>query len=58
MKAYANKSQRDVSFAVGNMVHLKLKAYRLKSLAMKLNEKLNPRFYGPFKVLERVGKVA
>ncbi|WVZ20256.1 hypothetical protein V8G54_007578 [Vigna mungo] len=34
------------------------KPYRLKSLARRLNEKLSPRFYGPYKVLECVGVVA
>lgn len=57
MKRYANKS-RDVSFEKGDSVYLKLRPYRLKSLAKKINEKLSARFYGPFEVEERMGQVA
>lgn len=40
------------------MVYLKLRPYKLHSLAKKINEKLSPRFYGPFKILEKIGPVA
>lgn len=40
------------------MVYLKLQPYRMRSLARKPNEKLAPRFFGPYKVLQQVGKVA
>ncbi|TXG48196.1 hypothetical protein EZV62_027490 [Acer yangbiense] len=36
----------------------RLKPYRLRSLAKRVNEKLSPRFYGPFEALARIGKVA
>ena len=58
MKASANIHRRDVSFAVGDMVYLKLRPYRHSSLARRINEKLAPRFYGPFQVIQQVGKVA
>jgi len=47
-----------VSFAIGDFVYLKLYPYRMKSLGIRVNHKLGARFYGPFEVLERIGKVA
>ena len=58
MKATADLSRRAVEFQVGDYVFLKLRPYRQKSLAARKNEKLAARFYGLFKVLSRVGKVA
>ena len=58
MRAYANKHRRDVNLAVDDWVYLKLQLYRLKSLAKKLNEKLSPRFYGPYQISKVIGKVA
>ncbi|RDY05430.1 Tf2-8, partial [Mucuna pruriens] len=58
MKIQADKKRRDVELTVGEMVYLKAQPYKWKSLAHRPNEKLSPRFYGPFAVEERVGKVA
>lgn len=58
MKYYADKTRRDIQFKKGDMVYLKLQPYRLHSLAVRPNEKLSPRFYGPFEVEDRVGLVA
>ena len=40
------------------MVHLKLRPYHQSSLVKRINEKLAPRFYGPFQIIQRVVKVA
>lgn len=58
MKARADAHRREVEFQEGEMVFLKLRPYRQKSLARRANEKLSARFYGPFKVAAKVGKVA
>lgn len=58
MKQRTNAHRLDIELELGDMLYLKLQPYRLKSLARKLNEKLAPRYFGPYKVLKRVGRVA
>ena len=58
MKLFADKHRREVSFDLGDQVFLKLQPYRMKSLARKLNEKLNPQYYEPFQICEKLGPVA
>ncbi|KAA8532558.1 hypothetical protein F0562_032626 [Nyssa sinensis] len=58
MKAQANQHRREVSFNIGDYVHIKLQPYRQTSVAFRGSLKLSPHFYGPYKVIERVGPVA
>jgi hypothetical protein len=58
MRTQANKHRRDISYVVGDWVYLKIQPYRLKSLAKRINEKLSPRFYGPYKITKIIGQVA
>jgi hypothetical protein len=50
MCANANKRRREIEYAIGDWVFLKMQPYRtwLKGL---INEKLSPRFYGHFQVV-------
>ncbi|CAA0839973.1 Unknown protein, partial [Striga hermonthica] len=57
MKTYYDSQHRDVSFDVGDMVLLKLQPYRQVSVGFKRNQKLAPRFYGPFPIIDRIGLV-
>ena len=57
-KKQANIHRRDVNFSIGDFVYLKLRPYCLRSLAQWFNEKLSPRFFGPFKVVRQIGNVA
>lgn len=57
MKKYADLKQRKVEYQVGNIVFLKIRPYRQVSLRKKRNEKLS-QFFGPYKILERVGPMA
>ena len=58
MKEQADRKRREVHFQKGEAVYLRLQPYRSKSLAKRPNEKLSPRFYGPFEIEDKVGTVA
>lgn len=58
MKNQEDKSRRELEFQVGDLVYLKLQPYRQQSVATRACAKLAPRYYGPFDVIQRVGKVA
>ena len=58
MKHYADTRRREVQLEKGSLAYLKLQPYRQRSLAQRPFEKLAPRFYGPYKVLQRIGEVA
>ncbi|KAB2635839.1 hypothetical protein D8674_026373 [Pyrus ussuriensis x Pyrus communis] len=58
IKVQANKNRSEKTFEVGDWVYLKLILYQLQSLATHAYHKLHPKFYGPFKVLKKVGSVA
>jgi len=58
MRQSADKKRRDVVFELGNFVYLKLHPYQMQFLGAETNQKLVAWFYGPFKVLERIGGVA
>ncbi|GJX02508.1 transposon ty3-I gag-pol polyprotein [Tanacetum coccineum] len=58
MEEKANRKRRDVEFALGDQVLVKLQPYRQITLARRLSNKLAKRYYGPYEILERVGKVA
>lgn len=58
MKKQADKGQSERQFSVGDMVFLKLQPYVQSSLAPRANQKLAFKYFGPFKVLAKVGQVA
>lgn len=58
MKQFADRRRSEREFQVGEWVYLKLQPGHLKALLGKPSSKLNPRYYGPFLVLARVGNVA
>lgn len=58
MKVQADNHRREISFEVGDYVYLKLQPYQQRSVAFRSSNKLSPYFYGPFRILARIGTVA
>ena len=58
MKQYADRKRTDHTFAVGDMVLLKLQPYTQSSVANRPYPKLSFKYFGPYQVLEKVGSVA
>ncbi|TQD73313.1 hypothetical protein C1H46_041154 [Malus baccata] len=58
MKVQADKHRTEREFAAGDWVYLRLIPYQLKSLASHSFHKLQPRFYGPYQIISRIGSVA
>ena len=53
----SDRKRKELKFKVGDEVYLKLRPYRQCSLARKKWEKLAPKYYGPYKIIEEIGEV-
>jgi hypothetical protein len=58
MKKYADAKRTERSFEVGDLVYLKMQPYRETSLGLRNALKLTNKWYGPFRVMQRIGQVA
>ena len=58
MKKQADKHHTDRSFEVGDLVYLKLQPFIQTSVAQRPYQKLAFRYYGPYPIIARIGKVA
>lgn len=58
MKVSADKTRIFREFEVNDLVFLKLQPYIQNSVALRSNQKLAYKYYGPYRILARVGKVA
>jgi hypothetical protein len=57
MKAQADKHRQEREFDVGDWVYMKLQPYAQMPVHRRLNNKLSFKFFGPYLILHRVGKV-
>ncbi|KAJ1700090.1 hypothetical protein LUZ63_008602 [Rhynchospora breviuscula] len=58
MKKLADTKRSERHFNAGDWVYIKLQPYRQLSLCGYGNTKLNPKYYGPYEILEKIGGVA
>ena len=57
MKQQADQHRSECTFQVGDMFFLRLQPYKQSSLKLKGHQNLSPKFYGPYKVLLKIGFV-
>nr|GEY75213.1 putative reverse transcriptase domain-containing protein [Tanacetum cinerariifolium] len=57
-KSYADLKRKPMEFQVGDKVMLKVSPWKKRVVRFGKRGKLNPRYVGPFKVLERIVDVA
>ena len=58
MKLQTDKKRFDPQFSMGDQVLLRLQPYTQSSIASRPYPKLSYKFFGPYKVIERVGAIA
>ena len=57
-KKFADLKRTERHFNVGDMVYLKMQPYRETALGLRNALKLSSKYYGPFRVLKKVGLVS
>lgn len=55
MKKYADMNRSERTLEVGNMVYLKMQPYRMAAFGLRGPVKLHSKYYGPFRILQRIG---
>uniref|UniRef100_A0A453EPP1 Tf2-1-like SH3-like domain-containing protein n=1 Tax=Aegilops tauschii subsp. strangulata TaxID=200361 RepID=A0A453EPP1_AEGTS len=58
MKQQADKHRTERVFAEGDLVFLKLQPYVQSSVVVRANHKLAFKFFGPFRIIEKIIEVA
>ncbi|XP_022640511.1 uncharacterized protein LOC111242275 [Vigna radiata var. radiata] len=58
MTKYANRKRKPAEVKVDDWVYLKIRPHKQTSMPTRLHPKLSARYFGPFKVLQQIGKVA
>lgn len=58
MKQQADRHRSEREFEIGDMVYLKVQPSIQTTVANRANQKLAYKYFGPFKILQRIGSVA
>ena len=58
MKRQADKKRLEREFQVGELVYLRLQPYVQASVVQRVSQKLGFKYFGPYKILARVGNVS
>jgi len=58
MKQFADQHRTQHEFDIGEYVYVKLQLYKQQSVVMRVNQKLAPKYFGPYKIIEKFGEVA
>ncbi|KAK1679361.1 hypothetical protein QYE76_040209 [Lolium multiflorum] len=58
MKHQEDKKRSEREFQVGDKVYMKLQPYIQTSVARRPNQKLSFKYFGPYEILARIGKMA
>ncbi|KAL4271478.1 hypothetical protein GQ457_13G013980 [Hibiscus cannabinus] len=58
MKTQADRRRRELELEEGSWAFVRLQPYRQLSLRLQRHHKLSPRFFGPYRVIKRIGSVA
>ncbi|PKI41782.1 hypothetical protein CRG98_037817 [Punica granatum] len=57
IKAHADKKRSERENSMGDWIYLKLQPYRQGTVVNKSSEKLSPRFFGPYEIVDKIGKI-
>ena len=57
-KRYVDRHRIERHFEEGDLVYIWLQPYKQSTLKQKGTKKLQPRFYGPYRVIRHVGEVS
>ena len=58
IKQLVDKHRSERSFDIGDWVFLKLQPYCQQYVVQRSSQKLSPKYYGPYKILDKFGPVA